>query len=274
MQTRRTFEAFWQDVNSRLFNHPVIVSNPYTTVFAKEVPNDKQVMGLFRQFSVFSNYFLVIQAKRMVFAGLEGEREARVILASELGVGLDVEKGEIDGNTFFHKHAHINWLRETGSVFGSDEVSFYGRWDIACRSTRNFLRLLEESYGSSDRNVGAGASFAVETWAAWGIGNPPAEGVGKHWQEENNFWKQLVTGLQIYNMSRLKPNDMSPVDPRFFQYHFEIERGHGASVMRELTETFDTEGFNETQWFQGGMRALDALDIFWLGLSEQWRHLR
>lgn len=267
---KRSFESFWQEVNKRFFNHPLIVANSFTSPFAKNGGTDEQVKELFRQFSVFSNQFIPIQAKRMANArSIEAERAARVILVSETGVGLDVEKGEVENKTFSHKSAHINWLRRDGEVFGEKEPGSYGRWDIALPSTILFLEMLEASYGSRNPNIGAGASFAIETWAAWGIGAPPAAGVGDHWREENNFWKQLVVGLGAAN-DRRKGQQLPLIPTGFFKYHFELERGHSASVLQELEETYHDESFNEWLWLTGGAHALDAMKIFWDGLSLEW----
>ena len=70
-----------------------------------------------------------------------------------------------------------------------------GRWYIANRATKEFLNGLDSSYGSPNWNCGAGASFAIESWAGFGIGK------GKR-AELNNFWKELIIGLEKFNQKR------------------------------------------------------------------------
>ena len=96
--------------------------------------------------------------------------------------------------------------------------------------------------------MGAGASFAVETWAAWGIGQGPEA-------EANNFWKELIVGIQGYNKAYRISKGPKPIPTGFFQYHFDIEKGHAPNVMTELRETFEDEGFRESKWLAGGFRA-------------------
>jgi hypothetical protein len=98
-----------------------------------------------------------------------GERGARSILANEIGVAIDMDEGDTDGKSFRHKNAHLNWLRKIGEMLGFPPRHL-GRWDIGTDATHTFLTALEEAYGSRDGNIGSGASFAIETWAGFGIG--------------------------------------------------------------------------------------------------------
>lgn len=261
----RDFDSFWKIVEKDLLNHPVIVSNPYTKNF-KLGPNTAQLVDLVEQFSVFSNHFLPIQCERMVNANTEaGERGARVILANEIGVALDVKRGDTDGKIFYHNKAHINWLRSVGNMLGLDP-RMLGRWELGTQTTHKFLDDLKVSYASRDGNIGAGASFAIETWAAWGIGKGSEA-------ESNNFWQELIDGIKIYNEKYRKPNNLAPVTTSFFKYHFEIESGHGENVMKELEGTFNDLDFNQERWLSGGRQALNAIHIFWLGLEDTRKKL-
>lgn len=242
-----------------LLEHPVITSNPYTAWFARGEADDDQVSELLMQFSVFSNHFLVAQVKRMVNAEtLEGEEGARHILVSECGVGIDPRSGSPEGKTFATGNAHINWLRETAVAVGLDRAEL-GKWRNASAATKKFLIGLERSYGSHDGMIGAGASFAIETWAANGIGGP-AE------LERRNFWRQLIDGLERVNERREKPIPLG-----FFKYHFALESGHGANVQRELDHLRSQPGFDARRFLRGGRLALDAIHTFWLGLDESRR---
>jgi hypothetical protein len=266
MNSSRSFDDFYRRVESEVLSHQVITSNPYTKWWKQGNANTEQLTDLFRQFSVFSNHFVPIQAKRMANSSTEAaERGARAILGNEIGVGLEVESGDIEGNTFSHADAHINWLRDIGELLGIERHTL-GRWDVGTPATHEFLNRLDQTYGSHDSNIGAGASFAIETWAAWGIGKDADS-------ESNNFWKEIVVGIKGYNANHRVPKGLKPIPTGFFQYHFDIERGHAANVMTELTETFEESEFAEDKWLDGGRQALDALLIFWRGLDESRKHL-
>lgn len=252
------FRAFKSRIERAFFRHPVIVRNAYTKWFREGSASAEQVRGLLLQFSVFSNHFVAIQAKRLVNAATEeGERTARFILVSECGVSMDPETGSTEGRTFATRNAHLNWLRETGAAAGLDPRRM-GRWENGNPSTRGFLEDLERTYGSRDANIGAGASFAIENWAAFGIGLGEAE--------QDNFWKELINGLEAFNARRVR-DGLEALPLGFFHYHFQLETGHGANVWRELEASFGTPGFDPEKFLQGGREALDAIHLFWLGLD-------
>lgn len=256
-------ESFRSVVSRELLRHPVVADNAYTAWFSRGEADDGQVADLLVQFSVFSNHFLVVQAKRMVNAGtLEGERCARDILVNECGVGIDVSTGSAEGRTFSSGNAHLNWLREAGAVLGLEPAEL-GRWNRGSLATRRFLEGLERSYGSRDPMIGAGASFAIESWAAHGLGCGPEA-------EARNFWRQLIGGLDAVNRRR-QVEGLERVPTGFFRFHAETETGHGAGVWRELEKTFDESGFDGRRFLHGGRRALDALQLFWRGLDESRR---
>lgn len=259
----KNLETFKTVVRRELFTHPVITDNPYTAWFSRGGADDEQVADLLVQFSVFSNHFLVLQVKRMVNAGtLEGERCARNILMNECGVGLDPRTGSVEGRTFATGNAHLNWLREAGAVLGLEPMQL-GRWDVGSAATHRFLTGLDKTYGSHDAMIGAGASFAIETWAASGLG-------GGAKLEAGNFWRQLIRGLEIVNRRR-GDEGLEAIPLGFFKFHAEIEAGHGVNVWRELEETFAQPGFDARRFLRGGRKALDAIETFWLGLDAQRR---
>lgn len=256
------FNAFKQVLRRELFEHPVITDNRFTAWFAEGEASEQDVAELILQFSVFSNHFLVAQVKRMVNAGtLEGERCARAILVNECGVALGRD-GSPEGRSFSSGNAHLNWLREAGAALGLEPAAL-GRWESGSDATHRFLDGLDRTYGSRDGMVGAGASFAIETWAAFGIGAGPE-------LEARNFWKQLIRGLEAFNRRRLAA-DATPVPLHFFKFHFETESGHGANVWRELEETFGQPGFDARRFLRGGRQALDAIETFWKGLDASRR---
>jgi len=256
-------EAFKSVVRKELFTHPVITDNRFTSWFARGEADEDQVADLLVQFSVFSNHFLVLQVKRMVNAGtLEGERCARNILMNECGVGLDPRTGSVEGRTFATGNAHLNWLRDAGAAVGLEPTRL-GRWEAGSGATHRFLRGLDATYGSHDAMIGAGASFAIECWAASGLGGGPR-------LEAGNFWRQLIRGLEAVNFRR-SSEGLEAIPLGFFKFHAEIEAGHAVNVWRELEETFASPGFNAKRFLRGGKKALDAIEVFWRGLDASRR---
>ncbi len=259
----KEFEAFKSVVRRELFTHPVITGNPFTAWFSRGEADEEQVADLLVQFSVFSNHFLVLQVKRMVNAGtLEGERCARNILMNECGVGLDPRTGSVEGRTFATGNAHLNWLREAGAALGLEPMQL-GRWSSGSGATHRFLNGLDKTYGSRDAMIGAGASFAIECWAASGLGGGPR-------LEAGNFWRQLICGLERVN-GRRSAEGLDRIPLGFFKFHAEIEAGHGVNVWRELEETLAQPGFDARRFLRGGKKALDAIEVFWLGLDASRR---
>jgi hypothetical protein len=187
--------------------------------------------------------------------GLSAEREAREILVSELGVKQD--------RNFGHSFAHINWLRETAHPLhlAPPKIPYpLGDWELGLSTTHAFLDELEATYGSRDVSIAAGASFAIETWAGFGLKSPETEHL--------NFWKQLVVGFESFNESFIF-QDKKRLKLDFFLFHVEDEKKHVESVERELLETFDLPEFNIEKWKEGAFRALDAILLFWKGLDQQ-----
>jgi pyrroloquinoline quinone (PQQ) biosynthesis protein C len=265
-QAAEAFRQHVQRVDRDVYAHRVIQNNPYTKWFKKGEANTAQVRDLVTQFSVFSNHFIPLEAKRMVNAATEAEEmEARAILGSEIGVAIDVDTGSIEGRRFSHNAAHIKWLRDIGEMLGLDRNQL-GKWALGSPATHQFLKQLEEVYGSPDNSVGAGASFAIESWAGFGIGKGPEA-------ESNNFWKELITGLERYNQVYRKDLGLKPLNVGFFRLHFGLETGHVANVEHELSEAFFAPGFDAEKWFFGADKALEAILVFWEGLDRTRRNL-
>ena len=261
---KMTFDKFREKIDRELYPHPVIQNNPYTKWFRLGQASDEQVKDLIIQFGVFSMWFLPIEAERMACAaGTPGEKASRIILASELGVNLNMKTNDIEGETYSHLDAHIAWLRKMGVPL-MIAPSILGRWEYGHESTHKFLKLLKKVYASKNVSIGSGASFAIESWAGFGI--------GKGEEEQNNFWHELIAGLRIYNENRRTKN-LDSLHDGFFRHHFVLESAHVASVEEECGEIFKWEDFNATHWFFGAKRALDAIYIFWNGLDEARKRL-
>lgn len=254
------------ELTGAVYAHEVIRKNPYTKWFKRGEANTDQVVDLIFQFSVFSNHFIPLEAKRMVNAATEEEeKEARAILGSEIGVSIDSVTGNIEGHRFSHNAAHIKWLRDIGEMLGLDRNQL-GKWALGSEATHRFLKELEAVYGSPDNNIGSGASFAIESWAGYGIGKGEEE-------EGNNFWKELITGLEGYNSRNRKVLGLPPLNMGFFKFHLGLESGHVANVEHELAEVFIRRDFNRQRWLYGASHALAAILIFWVGLDEKRRAL-
>lgn len=257
LSRQKEFDRFWVAVQRDIHGHPVIVANPYCKWFKKGQANQEQIIDLFGQFAVFSKWFLLAQMMRMLNAiDLEGETRARYILVNELGVETS-PNGHTENLTFKTEWAHINWLRKTAEPLKLDAVRL-GSWESASASTKNFIEGLEATYGNKDGRVGRGASYAIETWAAWGIGK------GERMESEN-FWKELIAGIDLYNQGK-KPESTIPLD--FFRFHFENEKGHGDNVLEELRSAFEHTDFDKQKFLSGGKQALEAIYTFWLGLDQ------
>ncbi|WP_447970138.1 hypothetical protein [Nitrospira sp. M1] len=259
------FEDFWESVQDKIHSHPVIVNNPYCKWFKQGDATEEQLIDLFEQFAVFSKWFLLAQLMRVLNASdLEAETHARYILANELGVRLNSD-GSTENQPFKTQWAHINWLRETARPLNLDPEKL-GSWNSASSSTRAFIKGLEETYGNKDGEVGRGASYAIETWAAWGIGNGEAA-------ESNNFWKELITGIKMYNTNN-KLGDASAIPLKFFLFHFNSEKGHGDNVLDELKDSFFKPEFDGQKFIDAGVKALNSIYTFWAGLDQTRKEIK
>src|SRR5262249_1729495 len=125
-------------------HHRVITSNAYTRWFQKGEASDAELKHFIRQFSVFSNQFLVAQLYKVINApSLEQMRTGKEILMNELGVvyrkpgqttgnGARTEEqkdlegdpelvnieGTVDGSVYRHRAAHFEWLLAVGEPLG------------------------------------------------------------------------------------------------------------------------------------------------------------
>jgi hypothetical protein len=266
------YRAFLREVDSKFMDHRIIVDNRYCRWFARGEMTRSQLRHFIQQFSVFSHFFLVAQLKKMINAGsLEGYRASKEILANELGVIFrkpghtpatpegrlsDAEKdlstdpelvsteGTVDGGTFKFKAGHFEWLLRIGEQLGMG-FSDLGKRRHGTPSTLFFCDELERLYGSEDANIGEGASFAVENWAAAG------------------FWKQLVEGLK-----RFKEREIPDLKLAFFTWHDAVEDQHATHTQDELAGVFFTDGFDRGKFISGGLEMLDGVARFWDGLYD------
>lgn len=256
---QKEFDKFWNTLQTEIHSHPVITNNVYCKWFKKGEFTKPQLIDLFKQFAVFSKWFLLVQMMRLLNAAdLEAETHARYILCNELGVKTH-PGGSTEDLPFKTSWAHINWLRDTTQPIGL-VPELLGSWESASPATRAFIQGLEDTYGSKNGEVGRGASYAIETWAAWGLG------LGTE-SESNNFWKELITGIEAYNRNNQHSGE-TPIPLDFFLFHFNCEKDHGDNVLEELKESFFKPGFDGDKFIQAGKKALLAIHTFWLGLDQ------
>lgn len=270
----RDFERFLLDVERELLQHRIIRDNPYTRWFQEGRATDEELRHFIRQFSVFSNQFLVAALLKVINAPtLQQARSGKEILLNELGViyrrpgpqaqadgarseeekdrEVDPElvgtEGTVDGGTFRFRAAHFEWLLATAQCVGLG-FNDIGQRRHGTPETRHFCDELQRLYGSDDPQLAQGASFAVENWAAAG------------------FWQELEDGL-----TRIKQTRMPHLRIAFFSWHNRVEQQHAGHTMEELEEVFFDCGFDRDRFFQGAREVLDAIAVFWDGLEEDRR---
>ena len=238
--------------------HEFIRHNPYTEWFAQADLTKEEVTRFTREFSVFSHQFLVAQLHKVLASpNLESYHAGKEILLNELGVafrhhGIPPEEtspelasaaGTVNGSIYRHASAHFEWLVAFAAPLG---LSFrdLGQRQHGSHFTLEFCDAAIRLYGSSDPNVAAGASYAIEHWAAAG------------------FWKDLIQGLQ-----RFKDRSGLPLNLGFWVFHDRLEQQHANHTADELALIEAAPGFDADAFLEGAHGLLDAIEGFWNGLA-------
>jgi hypothetical protein len=264
------FRQFLGDVDTDLLHHPIITDNAYTRWFREGQATDDELRHFVRQFSVFSNQFLVAALLKVINAPtLQQGRASKEILMNELGVIYrnpgqqpaargDVSEeekdregdpelvsieGTVDGGTFRFQAAHFEWLCNMAAGIGL-RFEDLGKRRHGRSSTLHFCDELQRLYGSEDAQIAEGASFAVENWAAAG------------------FWQELEDGL--FHIKRTRHPHLRLA---FFTWHNRVEAQHAGHTMEELENVFFDPKFSNDKFFQGGWEILEAIAAFWDGLN-------
>ncbi len=90
------FHDFLQEVDHELLHHPIVLDNAYTRWFQEGRASDAELRHFVKQFSVFSNQFLVAALSRVINApSLAEARSAKEILLNELGVIYHRVRGRV-----------------------------------------------------------------------------------------------------------------------------------------------------------------------------------
>jgi hypothetical protein len=227
--------AFKVRVADLIGSHPIVNSNQFTSWFSQGDASPEQLRQFTVQFSVFSHLFIEAQLRKCINAvDLASYRASKEILMNELGVMFTAD-GSIDNGRFRFTAAHFEWLADFASHLGL-EFNQIGKRKHGSASTLAFCAALMNWYSSDDESTAAGASHAIEHWAAAG------------------FWKELIAGLKI-----IKESQISDLPLGFWVFHDQLEDQHA----------FAKPDFCEEAFLAGGKAMLDAVAIFWNGLDEQ-----
>lgn len=265
------FRAFLDQVERELLQHRIITDNVYTRWFQRGEVNDAELKHFIKQFSVFSNLFLIASLLKVINSpSLQQARASKEILLNELGViyrrreqasgartgsseadkdregdpELVSTEGTVDGGTCRFQAAHFEWLLKIGEGLGL-QFDDMGKRRHGRPGTLFFCDELARLYGSDDPHIAEGASFAVENWAAAG------------------FWQELEDGLMV-----IKDQRHPKLKLAFFTWHNRVEAQHASHTMEELEEVYFDDDFNKEKFFEGGRQILDAVAAFWDGLEK------
>jgi hypothetical protein len=239
-----TFERLSREVEAAIGTHPIVRHNAYTAWFAQGLASDDELRAFTVQFSVFSHLFIEAQLRKCLNAAdIDAYRAGKEILMNELGV-VFTPAGSIDGGTFRFRAGHFEWLAEFAGALGLGWNDI-GKRAHGSASTLRFCDALMEWYGASDESTAAGASFAIEHWAAAG------------------FWKELIAGLRAVKATR---HPQLPLG--FWTWHDQLEERHAAHTDDELRSVASKPGFSHERFMRAAIAMLDAVADFWNGLSE------
>jgi hypothetical protein len=234
---------FSTKVTQLIDNHPIVRSNDYTAWFSKGAATMEELRHFTVQFSVFSHLFIEAQLRKCINSlDLQSYRAGKEILLNELGVNF-TDSGSVNGGRFTFTAAHFEWLADFAHHLGLrfDEI---GKRRHGSASTLSFCDALICWYGSDDQSVAAGASHAIEHWAAAG------------------FWKELIEGLR-----KIKASQVPDLPLGFWTWHDQLEDLHASHTDDELSEVFAKPDFSEKAFLAGGTAMLDAVAVFWNGLD-------
>jgi pyrroloquinoline quinone (PQQ) biosynthesis protein C len=245
VQVPTELDIFEEDVTQVVHGHAIVRDNRYTKWFSRGEATLEQLRDFTIQFSVFSHLFIEAQLRKCINApDLQSYRAGKEILMNELGVVFTPE-GSVEGGTFRFNAGHFEWLAHFAAALGL-EWHEIGKRKFGRPSTLAFCDALMEWYSSPDESTAAGASYAIENWAAAG------------------FWKELIAGLRAMKTERLPDLPLG-----FWTFHDALEDRHAEHTSDELHEAFVKRDFSADRFLTAGEAMLDAVAGFWNGLDAE-----
>ena len=238
------YADFLERIDNELLNHSVITDNKYCNWFKNAHLTLKDIRYFTQQFSVFSNQFIIAQLNKIINSvDLEEARAGKEVLANELGVSF--KDGSVENGTYKFTAAHFEWLVNFAKPL---ELTFddIGKRKHGSPATLFFCDELIRIYGNEDFNVSAGASFAVENWAAAG------------------FWKDLIAGLR-----KFKTRYIPGLPLGFFTWHDKLEEQHAEHTKAETRMLYVDHDLDEDMFIKAGNEMLDGVEAFWVGLDQE-----
>ena len=201
--TTKDLTEFERAVARSIDRHPIVSNNEYTKWFARGEATREELRDFTVQFSVFSHLFIEAQLRKCINApDLQSYRAGKEILLNELGVTF-APSGSVEGGTFHFTAGHFEWLAHFAATLdlGWSEI---GKRRLGRASTLDFCDALMSWYSAEDESTAAGASYAIEHWAAAG------------------FWKELIAGLRAIKKSRIPELPLG-----FWTWHDALEEKPG-----------------------------------------------
>ena len=283
------FRQFLEDVDRELLHHRIITDNAYTRWFEKGEASDSELKHFIKQFSVFSNQFLIASLLKVINAPtLQQARSTKEILLNELGV-IYRRREPASRNGHAHAqahdsegHAHDGDSAQAAAPVGSDRegdpelVSTEGTVDGGVFRFRaahfEWLLAIGETVGLGFDDMGkrrngtaATLEFCDALHRLYGAEDPQiAEGASfavENWAAAG-FWQELEDGLVLIKNGRLPKLRLA-----FFTWHNRVEAQHAGHTMEELEDVYFSSDFDRDRFFRGASDVLDAIAGFWDGLE-------
>jgi hypothetical protein len=284
------FRAFLAEVDRDLLRHRVLTDNAYTRWFQNGTATDAELRHFVKQFSVFSNQFLVAALLKAINApSVQQMRSSKEILMNELGVIYRRREQPLGarGAQTPPRPPPASGGGGGTSMQGKDRegdpelVSTEGTVDGGvCRFQAahfEWLCKFAEGIGLGFHDLGkrrhgrpGTLHFCDELQRLYGSEDPQiAEGASfavENWAAAG-FWQELEDGLFKIKQARYPHLRLA-----FFTWHNRVEAQHAGHTMEELEEVYFDPDFQRDKFFQGGREILDAVAAFWDGLEEDRRN--
>lgn len=221
------FQQVLVDACAWVLCHPIIAGNHYLERFSQGVTL-AQARHELQQFSVFGLQFDVAQAKLVANAPtLEAYNERLKVLLNEKGIPYkDGFEGELTGK-WSPATVHFSWMLNTARGLGLQFEDLGKIW-IGLPGTVAFVDATFRTYASTDANVAAGATFAIENWAA------------------NALWTPWIRGMKKLNQTLPQPANLG-----YLTFHEAQEVHHSQATLDELLEDFLEPWFDAGTYLRG-----------------------